>query len=132
MDKFIRNIGNEEYQKARTPEKLIENEYKHIQEQKKTSVFNINRLTIIYFTVAVAAILLINTIMVVYVNNSLNEINILQKELSDKKQKNEILTREINYLESPERITEITTSKLSLIQPKDAPKFVNYNIKSVK
>lgn len=128
MNKFIRNVGNEEYLKTRTPEKIIESEYKHIQEKKKSSVFNISRLNIIYFTVAVATVLLINTVMVVYVNNSLNEIHNLQKDLNDKKQKNEILIREINYLESPERITEIATSKLNLIQSKEAPKFLKKNI----
>ncbi len=125
MSKYIKNIGSEEYQKSRTPEKLVEKEFEHIQETKKATRFSINRWTLISITAAIAIVLLIFTVSVVTVNSSLNEIQNLQKELGEIKQKNEILKREINYLESPERITIIAKDKLGLVQSKDAPQFLD-------
>lgn len=132
MNKYIRNVAAEEYKKEHTPEKEVENTFSNIIEQKKTKKFIFNRWTLIYITVGVAAFLLVNTILVVSVNSSLHEVQILQKELSDIRQKNEILKREINYLESPERISQIANEKLGLIQSKDAPQFLENTDKSDK
>ncbi len=131
--KYLKNIGNQEFKKNHDapPNKLNQTQAKpNIQAPEliatqQTFKLRFNRWTIIGIITCLAIITIISVTNVIQVNSLLKENDELHKQYKAQKQTNELLVRQINYLESPERITKIAKEKLGMQVANQAPKFVN-------
>ena len=75
------------------------------------------------FIAAVLTILYISNLM--YVNKTMQEVYVLNKEYEEVVNKNELLMTKIIELESPERIITFAKNKLGMIKSNEAPKKIN-------
>lgn len=132
--KYLKNIGNQEFKKDQTTtsNNIINNNQNAKTPQtpqfnatQQTLKLGFNRWTIFGIITVFALITVISVTNVIQVNSMLKENEELHKKYKVLKQTNELLNRQINYLESPERITIIAKEKLGMQVANQAPKFVN-------
>lgn len=131
--KYLKNIGNQEFKKDHSAPSNLQS---HLQQKQKVKVapigdtqqtfrLGLNRWTIFGVISVFALITIISVTNVIQVNSMLKENEELHKQYKAQKQTNELLNRQINYLESPERITAIAKEKLGMQVATQAPRFVN-------
>lgn len=87
--------------------------------------WTINRWKVLGVVALLALFLVVYVTQVISTNALLLDIEKLETEQRHRQTKNENLIREINSLESPERITTIAKSKFNLTTPRSVPQFVN-------
>lgn len=61
---------------------------------------------------------------VINIDNTLSEINALNKNAKYFKNENELLKAKLNYLQSPERIIKIAKENLSMVQSNEPPELL--------
>ena len=131
--KYLKNIGNQEFKKNHSePNTVLKNSHQkqniqspELRPTQQTFKLGFNRWTVFGVISAFALITIISVTNVIQVNSLLKENEELHKQYKSLKQSNELLNRQINYLESPERITTIAKEKLGMQVATQAPIFVN-------
>lgn len=87
--------------------------------------WKINRWAVLGIVILISAVMVISVAQVINTNAQLKEIEMLEKNYQHRREDNEILIKQINYLESPERITSIARLKFGLEVPYTVPQIVN-------
>ncbi|MDD3124955.1 MAG: septum formation initiator family protein [Candidatus Kapabacteria bacterium] len=134
--KYMKNIGNEEYRRSHLQnQQRVHQADLHkmrstpppppVSEPKKPFSLGINRWAVVGFLALCALICVLSVGSVITVNTSLKENGEMKERYNDLIQHNELLIKQINHLESPERITAVAREKFGMIVPQSVPKFVN-------
>lgn len=123
--KYLKNLGDQEFRKTEPNVQEQKTDIHKLNIPQQTLSFGFNRWTMFGIIAALALITILSVTSVIQVNAILKYNTDLHKAYKDLKQNNELYKRQINQLESPERITNIAKEKLGMQVANAAPQFVN-------